>query len=35
MKMISGDSIFVTLPEVLDYAKQELSTTAALNALAD
>jgi hypothetical protein len=33
MKIISGDSIFVTLPEVLDYAKQELSTTASLNAV--
>jgi hypothetical protein len=34
MKVISGDSISVTLPEVLDHAKQELSTTAPLNAVA-
>ena len=33
IKMIPGDSIFVTLPQVLDYAKQELSTTELLKAV--
>lgn len=33
IKMIPGDSIFVTLPQVLEYAQQELSTTALLDAV--
>jgi predicted PurR-regulated permease PerM len=33
MKMIAGDSLFVTLPQVLEYAKQELATKVLLDAI--